>query len=184
MIANNPFLFPLIMAFIGQSSAFLMRLTAPNFGNWLHRLADALSLMSGLTLLWSLAWSLMAQAVRLDVVSPLATLLGFAVVVLGAGLTLWSAFTLGGRTFFGSPSDEIVDRGPYGSIRRPMGVGLYLIGIGAALISGKDTVWVWLGVFLVLSLVLFELEEWELRQRIPEAESYLAQTPRFIPRFW
>lgn len=183
MLINNPFLIPLIMAFIGQSSAYLMRLTAPNFGDWLHRLADALSLLSSLALLWSLAWSLMTQAVRLDVVSPLATLLGFAAILAGAGLTLWSAFTLGGRTFIGRPSDEIVDRGPYKSLRRPMGVGMYLVGLGAALISGKDAVWVWLGVFFVLSLLLFELEEWEMRQRIPEASSYLSQTPRFIPRF-
>lgn len=184
MTVNNLFLIPLIMAFIGQASAFLMRLTAPTFGQWLYRLADILAVLSGLALLWSLAWSLMAQAVRLDVVTPLATLLGFAAVVLGVGLTLWSAFTLGGKTFLGGSEDEIVERGPYRSLRRPMGMGVYLMGVGAALVSGKDSVWVWLAVFFVVSLLLFELEEWELRQRIPDASDYLARTPRFIPRFW
>jgi protein-S-isoprenylcysteine O-methyltransferase Ste14 len=108
---------------------------------------------------------------------------GFAAIMLGVGLMLWSAFTLGRQTFFGRASDEIVGRGPYHALRRPMGVGMYLVGVGAALISGKDAVWVWLGVYFVLSLLLFELEEWELRQRIPEAADYLGETPRFIPRF-
>jgi protein-S-isoprenylcysteine O-methyltransferase Ste14 len=183
MTISNLFLIPLIMAFIGQTSVYLMRLTAPNFGRWLYRLADILSLLSALSLMWSLVWALMSQAVRLDVISPLETLLGFAGVLLGAGLTLWSVFTLGGKSFFGGPADEIVDRGPYGSLRRPMGVGIYLVGVGAALISGKEAVWIWLGAFFVLSLLLFELEEWELRQRIPEAADYLTRTPRFIPRF-
>jgi protein-S-isoprenylcysteine O-methyltransferase Ste14 len=183
MSISNLFLIPLFMAFVGQASAYLMRLTAPNFGRWLYPLADILALLSGLALLWSLVWSLMAQAVRLDVVSPLATLLGFAAVVIGAGLTLWSAFTLGGRTFLGGDEDEIVERGPYHSIRRPMGVGMYLIGVGVALVSGKDSTWIWLAVFFILSMLLFELEEHELRQRIPEASDYLDRTPRFFPRF-
>jgi protein-S-isoprenylcysteine O-methyltransferase Ste14 len=183
MTVSNLFLIPLFMAFIGQSSVYLMRLTAPNFGRWLYRLADILALLSGAALLWSLAWALMSQAVRLDIISPLATLLGFGAVMLGAGLALWSAFTLGRQSFFGRPSDEVIDRGPYGGLRRPMGLGIYLVGIGAALISGKDSVWVWLGAFFVLSLLLFELEEWELRQRLPEASDYLDKTPRFIPRF-
>lgn len=183
MTLGNLFLIPLIMAFIGQTSVYLMRLTAPNFGHWLYRLADVLAVLSGAALLWSLVWSLMSQAVRLDVISPLATLLGFAAVMLGVGLMLWSGFTLGSQTFIGRTSDEIVNRGPYSSLRRPMGVGLYLVGIGAALVSGKDAVWVWLGVYFVLSLLLFELEEWELRKRVPDAADYLAKTPRFIPRF-
>ena len=183
MTISNLFLIPLFMAFIGQTSVYLMRLTAPNFGRWLYRLADGLALLSGAALIWSLVWALMSQAVRLDVISPLITLLGFAAIMLGTGLTLWGAFTLGGQSFFGRPSNEVVERGPYSAFRRPMGSGMYLIGIGAALVSGKDSVWIWLGVFFVLSLFLFELEEWELRQRIPEAVDYLAKTPRFFPRF-
>lgn len=182
MTISNLFLIPLFMAFIGQTSVYLMRITAPNFGRWLYRLADILALLSGAALVWSLAWSLMSEAVRLDVISPLATLLGFASLLLGAGLTAWAAFTLGGRSFFGGPADEVVNRGPYRALRRPMGAGMYLVAIGAALISGKQAVWTWLGVFVVLSLLLFELEEWELRQRMPEASEYLAKTPRFIPR--
>ncbi len=63
-----------------------------------------------------------------------------------------------------------------------MGAAALLLGVGAALALNASTLWVWTGAWLLLSLPLHELEEWELRARLTGAAAYFERTPRYLPR--
>jgi len=63
-----------------------------------------------------------------------------------------------------------------------MGASALLLGVGAALALNAGALRVWTVSWFLLSLLVFELEEWELRARLANAAGYLARTPRYIPR--
>jgi protein-S-isoprenylcysteine O-methyltransferase Ste14 len=63
-----------------------------------------------------------------------------------------------------------------------MTLGGMLAGLGASLIVATPAAWVCFLIWLVLVSLLQELEDWELRGRIPAARDYHARTRRYIPR--
>jgi protein-S-isoprenylcysteine O-methyltransferase Ste14 len=109
---------------------------------------------------------------------------GIVLVVLGAGLVVWSYRSLG-RSFTPftrpPPSAERVETGPYRVARHPMYGGGILFFAGMSLVFGV--------IPLVLTAALAALwrgksavEERWLAARFPDYDSYRGRTPRrFLP---
>ncbi len=179
-LSTYPFFLALLAAFLAEVSATLIRRVAATFGNWLYWLAGVLSTIAAGCLIWSYLWAI-SLAETNHSAHMLLTVLGSAIVLIGGSVLVWSLITLGAQTLLAAPRSRLIKHGPYQHLRRPMGVGVGLLGIGAAMALNASTLWVWSAAWFLLSLPHFELEEWELRTRLPLAESYLERTPRYLP---
>jgi protein-S-isoprenylcysteine O-methyltransferase Ste14 len=180
-LTTYPFILAIAAATLAEISAILIRRVAEILGMWLYWVAGVLSTVAAGCLVWSYLW---ARSLS-EAAQPAHTLLA----VLGAGLILfgglllgWSSLALGIQALIVLPRASLVRHGPYRHLRRPMGAAALLLGVGAALALNAGTLWVWTVSWFLLSLPVFELEEWELRARLAGAEAYLERTPRFIPR--
>jgi protein-S-isoprenylcysteine O-methyltransferase Ste14 len=97
-------------------------------------------------------------------------------------LGLWGLSALGLRALLPQFGDRLETRPPYRHLRRPMALGAILAGLGATLIVETPAAWLCYLTWLVLASLLQELEEWELRGRVPAARAYQERTPRYLPR--
>lgn len=76
--------------------------------------------------------------------------------------------------------DEL--RQPYRTIRRPIVVGLSIVGLGLGVLAERAAVWVCLAAIFVAWSVIQELADWEQKQRLPACRDYMRRTPRYLPR--
>jgi protein-S-isoprenylcysteine O-methyltransferase Ste14 len=180
-LSSYPFVLPLLAAAIAELSAILLRRTAATLGRRLFWVAGFLSSVAAGSLIWSYTWAMSITPVT-PWGSALTQALGGIVLLAGGGLLLWSFATLGVESLVANERSRLVSHGPYRFMRRPMGAAIALLGIGGALTNGGPVMWIWLFGWLILSQPLFELEEWELRTRVNDAEAYLRRTPRYLPR--
>ena len=138
----------------------------------------------GLALNFALAWLFPAAAINWQRITLF--MLGVLLMLLGVALRWYAIWTLGGyftRDVAVSVDQQVVQKGPYRSIRHPAYSGTFLtmLGVGLAL-----TNWASLVVLLVLVLVghlyRVRVEEKALIQSIgqPYVE-YMHRTKRFIP---
>lgn len=115
---------------------------------------------------------------------------GFLVTLLGQSLRLWAVSHAGGATrttgTVGAGA-ELITHGPFAYVRNPLYVGNFLVALGFCLMA-----WAWMPWLLIIFLVLFgvqyrlivSLEEEHLRERFGKIYAdYMAQVPRFLPRF-
>ena len=183
-ISSYPFVLALLAAALAEFSAILVRRTAPMIEKWLWGLAGILSALSAAGLIWSFIWVLSMQPPQPQPPAVVFQAIGMLIVVPGGILLIWSLISLARQTFYAGPGARLVTKSPYDYLRRPMGVGIGLIALGLAVLTGSQASWVWLLTWVILSPLLFELEEWELKMRLPGAEDYFSRTPRYLPRFW
>ena len=183
-ISSYPFMLALLAAALAEFSAILVRRTAPMIGKWLWGLAGILSALSAAGLIWSFIWALSMQPPQPQPPAVVLQAIGMLIVVPGGILLIWSLISLARQTFYAGPGARLVTKSPYDYLRRPMGVGIGLIALGLAVLTGSQASWVWLLTWAILSPLLFELEEWELKMRLPGAEDYFSRIPRYLPRFW
>ena len=138
----------------------------------------------GLALNFALAWLFPAAAINWQRITLF--MLGVLLMLLGVALRWYAIWTLGRyftRDVAVSVDQQVVQKGPYRSIRHPAYSGTFLtmLGVGLAL-----TNWASLVVLLVLVLVghlyRVRVEEKALIQSIgqPYVE-YMHRTKRFIP---
>lgn len=179
--ADYPFLLALAAAAFAELSSIMLRRTSSILGARVWYSANALSGVSALGLVWSLVWAANQGRMLLPRDQSGLQVLGSLAMMAGAVLIFAAVRVLGSRTLFPARTANLETRPPYRFVRRPIGVGLALLGLGAALVSGSPPLWHWLGVWFILWQPLFELEEWELKARLPRAQAYFAQTPRYIP---
>ena len=181
-ISLYPFVIALLAAALAELSAILIRRVAPTVGKWLWGLAGLLSVLSAAGLVWSFFWA----ATYSSPSSPppvFAQVIGLLLAVSGVALLAWAVISLARQTLYAGPMTRLITKGPYSYLRRPMGAAIGLIALGLALLNNDQANWIWLLVWVVISLALFELEEWELKMRLPGAAEYLSRTPRYLPRF-
>ena len=183
-ISSYPFVLALLAAALAKFSAILVRRTAPMVGKWLWGLAGILSALSAAGLVWSFIWMVATQPAQPQPPAVVFQAIGMLIIVPGGILLIWSVISLARQTFYAWPGARLVTKIPYNYLRRPMGVGIGLIALGLALLTNNQASWVWLLTWAILSPLLFELEEWELKMRLPGAEDYFRRTPRYLPRFW
>jgi protein-S-isoprenylcysteine O-methyltransferase Ste14 len=80
---------------------------------------------------------------------------------------------------------EVVARGLYARVRHPRYLGMMLSWLGAVLLSGATRLAVLVAVFIGLAVLVTELEERELLNRLGESYAdYRRRVPRLLPRFW
>jgi len=183
-ISSYPFVLALLAAALAEFSAILVRRTAPMVGKWLWGLAGILSALSAAGLVWSFIWMVSMQPSQLQPPAVVFQAIGMLIIVPGGILLIWSVISLARQTFYAWPGARLVTKSPYDYLRRPMGVGIGLVALGLALLTSSQASWVWLLAWAILSPLLFELEEWELKMRLPGASDYFSRTPRYLPRFW
>jgi len=182
-ISSYPFVLALLAAALAEFSAILVRRTAPMVGKWLWGLAGILSALSAAGLVWSFIWVVAMQPPQHQPPAVVFQAIGMLIVVPGGIFLIWSLISLARQTFYAWPGARLVTKSPYDYLRRPMGVGIGSIALGLALLTSSQASWVWLLTWAILSPLLFELEEWELKTRLPGAEDYFSRTPRYLPRF-
>jgi protein-S-isoprenylcysteine O-methyltransferase Ste14 len=109
--------------------------------------------------------------------------LGWLLVAAGSAPVIWGHLLLGWRTHMPSVRDTLVRHGLYAHVRHPIYGGMFLVLTGMALLRPT---WIFVpvcalaGVFFVVQA---RLEEVDLAQRLPAYRAYMAEVPRFIPRF-
>ncbi len=80
-------------------------------------------------------------------------------------------------------AQRLSDQGIYGSMRHPVYAGMILSVTGAWLLVGTPTLAAVLAAWLVVVLIIVQLEERELHRRFGAAyEEYARCVPRFLPR--
>ncbi len=183
-ISSYPFVLALLAAALAEFSATLVRRMAPSVGIWLWGLAGILSALSAAGLVWSFIWAVIVPTAQHTPPPAVFQMIGILIAVAGGALLAWSVIALARQTIYAWPRARLITASPYTYLRRPMGVGIGIIAFGLALLVNNQANWVWLLAWIIISPLLFELEEWELKMRLPGAANYLSRTPRYLPRFW
>jgi len=183
-ISSYPFVLALLAAALAEFSATLVRRMAPTGGQWFWGLAGILSVLSAAGLVWSFVWAVSMQTSQQTPPAAVLQAFGILTAVTGGALLVWSVSSLARQTIYAAPGTRLITASPYAYLRRPMGVGIGIIALGIALLANSQASWVWLLAWTIISPLLFELEEWELKMRFRDAADYLSKTPRYLPRFW
>lgn len=181
LFTDYPFLLALVAAALAELSSILLRRASTAIGRWAWYAANVLAGIATLGLLWSMIWAANQGRRLLPSAQSGVRVLGAFALLAGALMMFVAGRVLGRRALFPRRASRLETRPPYRFLRRPIGAGFAVMGLGAALVSENTSMWIWLGVWFLLWQPLFELEEWELRARLPRAQAYFAQTPRYIP---
>lgn len=179
-LSNYPFLLALLSAMVIELSAILVRRAAQVLGGWLWIVAGGLSMIGSATLVWSFIWANTPATSAIESGSVFSLLVGSVLSLGGVVLLLRPLLILGRQAFLPWPTSQLIKEAPYDAMRRPMVLGMTVLAIGLPLATSQGAGWIWLGMWFVLAQPLLELEEWELRTRIPEAAAYLDRTPRYF----
>jgi protein-S-isoprenylcysteine O-methyltransferase Ste14 len=117
--------------------------------------------------------------------------LGIILILIGIGLAVWAASSLGvniaRRVPEASPHEKgrLITKGPYRIVRHPIYLGEFLVILGAFFMSGA--------IFVLLQFILKSLfvnsviawEEKEMRKRFGKKyEEYRKVTPKLFPILW
>jgi len=116
-----------------------------------------------------------------------ATVIGAALMAVGATLSIWGTLTLGSSLSvlpYPKKDSTFVESGPYRVVRNPIYGGLILGSFGLALVLHS-----WLSlVYALVLLILFDLksrrEERWLRERYPAYADYQGRARRLLPWVW
>lgn len=180
------FLIPLLMGFGFHSASTFTTFFARRWGEPRGRaLSFILRNLLGLPL-WGagLGMAVLTPGPLLYPTHGLADLAGWLVIAGGAGLILSSLRVLRQKAAAPALKDGLVEMGPYGVVRHPIHVGLFMELLGVFLLAPSLPVgaaWVigagWIGL-------QSRLEEWDLLQRCEGYRDYMRRVPRFWPKFF
>jgi len=180
--SSSPFLVPLLAAVTARLMAIFIRRAAAILDMRLWWLANVFALTAASFLGLSFYWAMILGPQRIPGETGTWMLLGQVMIIAGALVTLLGLMEMGPGAFLVTPRSTLISKGLYARIRRPMDAGVLVVSVGAALVQGSPGAWMWSLLWIPLSLALSELEEWELRNRIPAAGAYFDHTPRYLPR--
>lgn len=122
---------------------------------------------------------------------PLAVLVGAVLIVTDLWLMAQLKRQIGWRVLVGLPElmaphqpGQVVAGGIYDRVRHPRYLGMMLSWAGAVLLTGATRLAVLVAGFIGLALLVTELEERELVERLGEAYAdYRRRVPRLLPRW-
>ncbi len=178
------FLIPLIFGFAcNLTSAF----TAAFSRRWGDRQGSLVSVLLRDVLgipVWALGFVLAAHTPSPPVlVSGLLTVMvGWGLILPGGLIIVMALVTIRIRAARPSQKDQLVQTGLYSYVRHPIHcgtllefAGLFLLipTVAMACASALGAIWI---------LAQSRVEEYDLRQRIPEYCDYMKRVPRFLPR--
>lgn len=194
MLAQVPYLLPVLAGFIAGCSAVLLRRAAHVMGEWLVWLSTFASLASAAAFLAGFIWAAQTAAAPALVDSPRAgpspitpssaqAVVGLALTLAGSILLGWSLRVRGLGTQRMWDASRFEQQRPYRVIRRPLELGGMACVFGLCWLRPIPPVWICLAAWIALWNVMLELGDWELRRRLPACRDYLKRTPRYVPRF-
>ena len=139
----------------------------------------------GQFLLLAILFTAPRQAAPYGVLSEALSFIGIAIMFAGGAVLVTSFLNLG-RSLTANPvpkdDAQLVVTGLYSRVRHPIYFGLLLLAFGVVLDAGW---WPQLIIALMLYIQLnvkASFEEYLLRQKYPDYETYAKKTPRFFPR--
>lgn len=182
-LAPAPFFVPLLAAVIARLIAIFIRRAATILGLRLWWLAACFELISSVFLILSFYWAMVLTPLSPVIDMSGSRLLGNVMILAGTLLTVFGLLELGAAAFLVMPGCELVTVGIYAHLRRPMDAGVLIASIGAVLVQSSEHMRLWILLWIPLSILLSELEEWELRGRLPTAAAYFRRTPRYVSAF-
>jgi protein-S-isoprenylcysteine O-methyltransferase Ste14 len=114
---------------------------------------------------------------------PIVTVISIAMIGLGCGLAIWTAFWLG-RSFSIAPqARQLVIGGAYSVVRHPLYLCEELAVLGVMLACFSPLAVAIVGIHWAFQLKRMEYEERLLTATFPEYAEYAATVPRLIPRW-
>ncbi len=115
---------------------------------------------------------------------PGGLLIGAGASLCWISVSLFSEYGGGGTPAPYDPPKIFVARGVYARVRNPMMIGVILVLLGEAILSGSLLVFIWCLIFFQGCLVLIPFwEEPDLERRFGEAYlEYKRKVPRWIPK--
>ncbi len=115
---------------------------------------------------------------------PGGLLIGAGASLCWISVSLFSEYGGGGTPAPYDPPKLFVARGVYTHVRNPMMIGVILVLLGEAMLSGSLPVFIWALIFFQACLILIPLwEEPDLERRFGEAYlKYNSKVPRWIPK--
>jgi protein-S-isoprenylcysteine O-methyltransferase Ste14 len=114
---------------------------------------------------------------------PMVTVISIALIGLGCGLAIWTAFWLG-RSFSVVPqARELVIGGAYSVVRHPLYLCEELAVLGAMIAYFSPMAVAIVAIHWAFQLRRMEYEEQILSATFPEYAQYAATVPRLIPRW-
>ena len=182
VFGSYPFLLPLVGGLIVGAGAYSLRRASLILSEKLWPASWLLAGLSTGSFLWSFSWAWGLESSPEGSSRLIVHILGWVSLLAGLSLAMWGLSALGLRAILPRPKDRIETRPPYNYLRRPMALGFILAALGATLVVGTRSAWLCFLVWLAFSQILLELEEWELRSRIPAARGYHERTPRYLPK--
>ncbi len=129
------------------------------------------------------AWS--GQAAWLPMASQVATVLGLALMVLGAALAVWGLVALGRNNLTALPYPTVeatlTVAGPYAIVRNPIYSGLLMGAFGLGLWHHSlATLTLSAGLFVLFDLKTRKEQAW-LTERFPEYSAYAKRVKKLVP---
>ncbi|MZG54292.1 MAG: isoprenylcysteine carboxylmethyltransferase family protein [Nitrospinae bacterium] len=114
---------------------------------------------------------------------PGGLLVGAGASLCWVSVSLFTEFGGGGTPAPYDPPKKFVVRGVYTRVRNPMMIGVIIVLLGEAMLSGSLPVFIWALIFIQACLVLIPFwEEPDLERRFGEAYlEYKRKVPRWIP---
>ena len=109
--------------------------------------------------------------------------LGVLLIIAGAIPFIWGHIELGWRTHMPSVKDTLVRNGLCAYVRHPIYAGGFFILAGLALLKPTYSFAVACALGVVWLMIQAQLEEIDLKQRLPEYREYMKEVSRFMPRF-
>ena len=203
LLTEYPFVLTLLAGTLIGLSAILVRRASPVIGSGFRWLSKLMAVSAILAYGWSFAWSWGVEPGQFFpgvVASPgpysprliapnqpsradsLLQGLGALLILMGVSLAAWALSAWARRSLYRWPAWKISARPPYSILRRPLHLGLMVIGLGASLIAGTREAWICTLTWVAMMQVLLELSDWDERGRIPAAADYQRRTPRYLPR--
>ena len=115
---------------------------------------------------------------------PSGLLIGIGASLCWVSVSLFSEYGGGGTPAPYDPPKFLVARGVYRYVRNPMMIGVILVLLGEAMLSGSLPVFTWALIFFQACLVLIPFwEEPDLEHRFGEAYlEYKRKVPRWVPK--
>jgi protein-S-isoprenylcysteine O-methyltransferase Ste14 len=179
------FLIPLILGFASNLASAFTKAYSEKWGKTAGTLITIiLRDFTGIPV-WAIGFILAINesSVQLFQTSLLTKIIGWSIILFGAIIIIIALITIRIKAAAPKDGDTLVKNGLYSLIRHPIHSGTLLefaglfflrpsLQVGIASVTG--IIWIFLQT---------HLEEYDLKNRIPEYKEYMKQVPRFIPFF-
>lgn len=178
------FLIPLLLGFTFNAASALTTAFSRRWGEKKGSLVTAvLRNILGIPV-WAIGFFMAVRAPSpgLFTKTEVTEVAGLILVAAGGVIILMALSAIRGRAAAPSTQDQLIRAGLYAHVRHPIHSGTLLEFAGVLLLRPTRAVAIACALGVVWVLVQTGLEEYDLRERLPDYRDYMDQVPRFLPR--